>query len=263
MTKHPYFQRKHSILILAHRGERGHAPENTMVAFQRAADLDVDSLETDIHRTADGVIVAFHDDTLERTTNGHGRIQDFTFAQLQELDAGYNWTADHGQTFPYRDKGITIPSLTELFETFADFRINIDIKQESPSIVADFATLIKKHGREQTVCVGSFDDDNINQFRKLLPHVPTAAGYSETRRAVILDKLWLGRFFNASANAFQVPEAQGGIRVVTPSFIQMAHRRGMEVHVWTVNETADMERLIEWGVDGLVTDYPARLLSLL
>ena len=260
---HPYFNRKHPILVIAHRGERGHAPENTMVAFQRAADLDVDILETDIHRTADGVIVAFHDDTLERTTSGTGRIQDYKFAQLQEFDAGYHWTADNGQTFPYRGQGHTIPSLAEVFETFADLRVNIDIKQESPSIVADFAALIKKHGREQTVCVGSFDDNNLAEFRRALPYVPTAAGYGETKRAVIMNKLWLGAFYKAQAQAFQIPEEGEGFNIVTPRFIRMAHRRGLEVHVWTVNETADMERLIAWGVDGIVTDYPKRLLALL
>lgn len=259
---HPYFSRKHPILVIAHRGERGHAPENTMVAFQRAADLDVDILETDIHRTADGVIVAFHDDTLERTTNGIGRIQEYTFADLQELDAGYNWTADGGQTYPYRGQGITIPSMAELFETFPNFRINVDIKQESPSIVDDFAKLIRHHGREQTTCVGSFSDQNLSDFRRAIPAVPTAAGYSETKRAVIMDTLWLGRFYRSGADAFQIPESSEGRQVVTPSFIKMAHRQGIEVHVWTVNETADMKRLLSWGVDGIITDYPQRLLNL-
>ena len=215
---HPYFERKHAILILAHRGERGHAPENTMVAFQRAADLDVDILETDIHRTADGVIVAFHDDTLDRTTSGTGPIQNYTFAELQAFDAGYHWTADGGETFPFRGQGITIPSLAELFETFPDIRINIDIKQESPSIVSDFVQLIRHHGREETVCVGSFDEQTLADFRREMPRGLTAAGYSETKRAVIMNMLGLGWFYRSTANAFQVPEAREGFRVVSPRF---------------------------------------------
>ena len=259
---HPYFERKHPILVIAHRGERGHAPENTMVAFQRAVDLDVDILETDIHRTADGVIVAFHDDTLERVSDGGGRVQDYTFAELQEFDAGYNWTADDGQTFPYRGQGCRIPSLAEVFDAFPDVGVNVDIKQCTPSIVEDFGTLIRKHGRERSVCVGSFNDPTLTAFRRAMPKVVTATGYSETKRAVIMNELWLGRFFRTQASAFQIPEQKEGRRVASPRFIKMAHRKGVEVHVWTVNETADMQRLISWGVDGLVTDYPKRLLDL-
>ncbi|MCP4421279.1 MAG: glycerophosphodiester phosphodiesterase, partial [Chloroflexi bacterium] len=129
------FATQGGVVVLAHRGWRGCYPENTMLAFEKAAELPIDGLEIDIHSTSDGVLVVFHDDSLERTTNGNGRIQDYTFAELQKLDAGYRFTPDDGQTFPFRGQGITIPILAEVFETFPRLWINIDIKQETPSIV--------------------------------------------------------------------------------------------------------------------------------
>lgn len=240
------------------------APENTMVAFEAAVELGADVLETDIHGTADGVLMAYHDDSVERTTDGEGLLREMTLAQIKELDAGYQWTPDDGESYPQRGKGLTVPTLEALFEAFPGMRFNIDIKQQAPSIVRPFAEMIRKYGKENEVLVGSFYNDVINAFRKEIPEVATAGGAAETRNFYLLSKVYLESMARPQAQAFQVPEYDGtGLRVVTERFITAAHKRGIEVHVWTVNDPDEMRRLIEIGVDGIFTDYTSRLLRVL
>lgn len=251
-------------IVFAHRGWRGHYPENTLIAFDRALKaMPSDAIELDIHATADGELVVIHDDTVDRTTNGSGRVQEFSLAALQKLDAGYWWTADNGRSYPYRDRNIRIPTLAKVFQEYPNCWINIDIKQHQPSIVKPFADLIRDFGMEEKVCVGSFDEATVAAFRAELPDVATAASLSEVRRMVILHKLGLGRFFHSPAMAFQIPEKHGRLSLVTPSFTRRAQRQQTAVHVWTVNEEVDMRRMIAAGVDGIMTDYPDRLLRLL
>ena len=263
--KRPFqpFAAENGIIVLAHRGFRGQYPENTMLAFQKAAELGVDGLEMDIHATSDGDLVVSHDETVDRMTNGSGSIKEMTLAELQQLDAGYRWTADEGQTFPFRGQGITIPTLAEVFTAFPQFWINVDIKQAQPTIVMPFVQMIRQFGMAERMMVGSFDTATVHRFRQECPAVATAATEPDARRLVILRKLGLGRFYRGPAQAMQLPEWNGRIRVITPRFLKDAHRAGTAVHVWTVNETVDMNRLIKWGVDGLITDYPDRLLRLL
>lgn len=234
-----------------------------MVAFEAAAELPIDGLETDIHSTADGVLVAIHDETVDRTTNGSGPVKEMTLAQLKQLDAGYRWTPDGGATFPFRGRGITIPTLAEVFDAFPDLWINVDIKQEEPSIVAPFAAMIRRRGLEENMCVGSFSNETVAQFRRLMPSVAKAGSAREVRRLFVLHKLWLGRLYWGNADAFQIPAEHGGVRIITPRFVRDAHTKETAVHVWTVNETTDMQRLLDWGVDGLITDFPDRALKLL
>ncbi|MCB0035302.1 MAG: glycerophosphodiester phosphodiesterase [Anaerolineales bacterium] len=260
---HPYFKRNRKILVMAHRGEQSEAPENTMPAFQAAVDLGVDVIETDIHGTADGQILAYHDDSVERTTDRQGYLREMTLKEVQELDAGYQWSPDGVDNHPYRGLGLTIPTLQELFEAFPKMRFNIDIKQREPSIVKPFADLIRKHNMADTVLVGSFYPDVLAAFRREIPEVVTAASERETRRFYILSKLYLEQLDRPRGRAFQVPEYSGSINVVTKRFVEAAHRKRMEVHVWTVNELDEMERLIALGVDGIFTDYASRLIQLL
>jgi glycerophosphoryl diester phosphodiesterase len=126
-----------------------------------------------------------------------------------------------------------------------------------------FGQMIRRFGMAERMMVGSFNTTTVHQFRQACPEVAMAATEPEVRHLVILSKLGLGRFYQGQAQAMQIPEWNGRIRVITPRFIKDAHRAGTAVHVWTVNETADMQRLMEWGVDGLITDYPDRLLKLL
>lgn len=259
---HPYLEGKKP-LVMAHRGGGGLWPENTMYAFERAVAMGVDALETDIHATADGEIVVMHDDRLERLTDGAGPIKNHTLAELKKLDAGYWWTNDGGKTYPYRGMGITIPTLEELFAAFPGVRINIDIKQDHPSIVTPFVRLLQKYDRLDSVMVGSFHFGQLTLFRNALPQAATAAGDLEVLSFYGLSRLALSAAYLPRADAFQIPECYGRMRIITPRFIRDAHAHNMHVHVWTVNEVADMRRLIDWGVDGIITDYPDRLLSIL
>ncbi|MCB8974943.1 MAG: glycerophosphodiester phosphodiesterase [Ardenticatenaceae bacterium] len=252
-------------VVLAHRGWRGLLPENTMVAFRKARELPIDGLEIDIHQTKDGVIVVCHDDTVDRTTDGNGRIQDHTLPELQQLDAGYRFTTDGGKTFPYRGMGSTIPTLAQVFETFPELWINIDIKQESPSMVQPFADLIRQHNVAHRLCVGSFSNKTVADFRRACPEVARTASHAETVRCYALSKLRLDRFYWGDGHILQIPEVDpdSGLRLVTRRTVEAAHRNNMAVHVWTVNDPADMQRLLDMGVDGLITDFPNQALRLL
>lgn len=247
----------------AHRGGEGQWPSNTLYAFERALALGVDMLEMDIHATADGVLVVRHDPIVDTTTNGVGRISDLTLAQIQALDAGFTWSGDGGQTYPFRGLGITIPTLEQVFLAFPQARLSIDIKPEDPAMVEVFCRMLRSYHKLDQVAVGSFHDAQLRRFRRLCPEVDTDAGVSETRQFFLLNMMRLSRLFRSPAKAFMIPEYVGRMHVVTPEFIHSAHARGIQVHVWTVNEVDDMRRLIEWGVDGIITDYPNSLTALL
>ncbi len=250
-------------LVIAHRGGRGLWPENTLYAYQHAVDLGVDVLEMDMHMTADGVPVMIHDATVDRTTDGAGGVKDMTLEALKALDAGYNWSPDDGATFPYRGQGITVPTLEEVFQAFPHMPMNIEIKQADPPITDVFCQLIRSYGRQNLVLVASFNDQTLADFRAACPEVATSTAREETRLLVILNLVWLGRFYNPPAHAVQVPEENSGIYIMTERFVRTAHNRNLYVDIWTINETADMQRMIDLGVDGIITDYPDRLLSLL
>jgi glycerophosphoryl diester phosphodiesterase len=260
---HPFFDEADSVLVIAHRGGRRLWPENTLYAFQQARDLGVDVLEMDLHSTQDGVLVLMHDSTVDRTTNGIGAIQEHTLETLQALDAGYNWTDDDGATYPYRGLGITVPSLAEVFSALPDTRMNIEIKQAQPAIVQPLCDTIRIYNMTERVLVASFDQDTIYAFRSTCPEVATTAGEDEVLMLYALSFVYLGDLYSPSAEAVQVPVIRGSIHVLIPRFIQAAQGRNMDVHVWTVNELDEMRQVLDLGVDGIITDYPDRLLELL
>jgi glycerophosphoryl diester phosphodiesterase len=250
-------------LVMAHRGGAGLWPENAMYGFERAVALGVDVLETEIHSTADSILVLMHDSTVDRTTNGSGPISAFTLEELKTLDAGYNWTSDGGQTFPLRGSGITVPTLEELFTALPTVRINIDIKQEKPSLVASLCKTIRTFDMVDKVMVASFSSKVLKTFRRGCPEVTTSAGAGEIALFFVMNLVFLGALYKPACQAFQVPEYSRGLRVLTKRFVKTAHGLNLAVHAWTINETTDMQRLLELGVDGIITDYPDRLISLL
>jgi glycerophosphoryl diester phosphodiesterase len=250
-------------LVMAHRGGAGLWPENTMYGFERAVDLGVDMLETEIHSTADNILVLMHDSTVDRTTNGSGPIRAFTLEELKTLDAGYNWTSDGGQTFPFRGSGITVPTLEEVFTALPTARINIDIKQEKPSLVEPLCKTIRTFDMKDKVMVASFNSKVLKAFRRVCPEVTTSAGTGEVAFFFMVNMVFLGAVYRPACQAFQVPEYSSGLRVLTKRFVETAHGLNLAVHVWTINEVTDMKRLLALGVDGIVTDYPNRLISLL
>ena len=268
---HPYFgQFERRPLVMAHRGGKGLWPENTLYAFEQAEALGVDVLEMDLRSTADGVLVLMHDATVDRTTNGSGDVTDLSLSELSVLDAGYNWSAgDAGgsqgdsQAFPYRGKGIGVPTLEQVFTAFPEMPFNIEIKQAEPSISGPLCRLIRDHGLADQVLVASFDQGVIDKFRRECPEVASTAGEDEVTVLFVLSKVGLARLYGMAVQAVQVPEHRSGHHVLVPSFVDAAHRRNLEVHAWTINEVEDMRRLSALGVDGIITDYPDRLMELL
>jgi glycerophosphoryl diester phosphodiesterase len=244
-------------LFFAHRGGSALAPENTLPAFENGLKLGADALETDIHYTRDGEIVAFHDDTLERVTNGSGPISALTYNELRRLDAGYYFTRDGGETYPFRGQGVTIPTLAEIFQRFPEVRVNIDIKLGDEENDRRFVRLLLDNAWEARAMVGSFDYVDIARFRTLSEgRVATSASSSEVRMFLLRVLFRATKRMRVPYDALQVPEVQSGIRVVSQTSIRLAHQLGLDIHVWTVDDRATMERLLDWGVDGVMTDRP-------
>ncbi|HXG85816.1 MAG TPA: glycerophosphodiester phosphodiesterase [Pyrinomonadaceae bacterium] len=246
-------------LAIAHRGGAGLFPENTLYAFERAADLGVDVIEIDVRSTSDGTLVVIHDATVERTTDGSGRVVEMTLDRLKRLDAGYRFSPDGGKTFPLRQSGVTIPTLREVFTAFPAMRFNIEPKQSAPSIIKPLCSIIREHKMIDKSVVGSFTQAVIDDFRRECPEVATSASTTEVAKFLGLYKAGLSKSFSPAMKALQIPEFAG----VGKEFVAAARARNLQVHLWTINETADMKRLLDMGVDGIMTDYPDRLLELL
>lgn len=263
VPEHPFFAGD-DLLVIAHQGGEKLRPDNTMMAFQYAAELGADVLEMDVHSTRDGVLVVMHDERVDRTTNGSGFIREMLITQIQGLDAAYHWPHDNpiGER-PYRGQGVGVPELREVFEAFPEMRLNIEIKQAEPSIVQPLCNMIREFGRSDDILVGSFHDDAIRDFREACPEVATSGTEPEIRAFFVLNAIGLGKVFQPTAPAFQVPEYSGMLHVVTEHFLAGAHRHNIDVHVWTVDDPADMQRLIDLGVDGIITNRPDLLLELL
>lgn len=234
-------------IAMAHRGGSFLTPnlgiENTVRAFSNAVELGYRYLETDVHSSADGQLFAFHDGDLERVTGYEGSLHSLPADDVLQLKVG-------GRE--------PIPSLDELFETFPDINFNIDLKHD-PAVEL-LADAISRHGAERRVCVGSFSRPRIKRFRALLPHVPTAV--SSLGSAA----LTVGRI-SKGGQVYQVPMTHSvgpvTVDVVTPQSIARAHRAGRKIQVWTIDEPTTMHRLIDWGVDGIITDRPDLLKEVL
>ena len=265
VAEHPYFggDTRGRPLVIAHRGGAGLWPENTLHAFERAAALGADVIETDVRATADGELVLIHDETVNRTTDGSGRVRQLTLAELKRLDAGYRWSPDGGQSFPLRGRGLTVPTLREVFAALPRTRFNIEPKQTAPSLAAPLCRLIREHGMQTRVMVAAFRDTAVEQFRRECPEVATSAGTAEVAGFLALQRSGLASSYGPRMQALQVPEWAGSLRVLSEEFVASAHARNLRVHAWTVNAESDMRRLLALGVDGVMTDYPDRLLKVL
>ena len=258
------FQEQNSnFLVFAHRGGGGLYPENTLGAFEYSAQMGVDVLELDVHATRDGTLVVMHDANVERTTDGRGKVSEMTLGEVRKLDAGYKFSTDGGQNFPFRGRQITIPTLEEIFDALPNKTFNIEPKQETPSIIAPLCSLLRTRKMTDKVIVGSFRQSIIDEFRRECPEIATAASPSEATEYLALSKSGLSEAYSPPMQALQIPENLGSLSIVTKDFVENAHRKNLKVHVWTINEPDAMQRLISIGVDGIMTDYPDRLLDLL
>jgi glycerophosphoryl diester phosphodiesterase len=259
---HLYFKRDH-FLVIAHRGGRSLGPESTLHTFQRAVDLGTDVLEMDVQSTKDGHLVVIHDRTVDRTTNATGPVGQYTLAELKEFDAAYGWSPDSGLTYPLRNRDVEIPTLAEVFEAFPKTRMNIEIKDSQESTIPSLCRSIRNHKMSYKVMVAAFDANALEEFRSMCPEVATSAGASEAFLFYYLHKMRLESLLSPDALALQIPETRGDRPVVDRRLVAAAHTRNMRVHVWTVNDVDSMKRLLELGVDGIMTDYPDRLIELL
>lgn len=280
----PWLQKP--FLNIAHQGGAHEAPSNTLFAFKEAERLGYDVLELDVHATADRHLVVIHDTTVDRTTNGSGRIDSMTLAQVKTLDAAYWFSGgadvckDNGCTWPYRGMatgdvtpvaGYTandfkIPTLEEVLIEFPDMLINIEIKRTAPDTVPyekELSDLLNAYERANDTIVVSFYDNATELFKVHNSSVSTATGTGETAAFWASAQGPLPGAPNLRYHALQVPITFEGVTVVTQEFVERAHANGLAVHVWTINAHDEMCELIAWDVDGIMTDRPSVLESIL
>lgn len=240
--------------MFAHRGGARLAPENTIPAFDNGLALGADGLELDVQLSSDGVPMVIHDHTLERTTDRTEPVSALTADDLARVDAGHRFERDGAFTF--RGQGIGIPRLDTVLARYPTTRIIIEMKGGQPELARAVAREIRAAGVVDRVCVGSFYQPSITTLRAEAPEIVTSASQPEARWTLHRSWVrwpWIGprRYV-----AFQVPEFAGRMRVVSPSFVRQVHREGQVLQVWVVNDEADIIRLLDWGVDGVISDRP-------
>lgn len=240
-----------SPIIFAHRGDSAHAPENTISAFKMAAEKGATAIELDVNLSADKQVVVIHDSSVNRTTNGQGKVRSLPYASIRELDAG--------ERFSEQYRGEHIPTLSEVFETMGKrIFINVELKDyvtPSDELVPSVAALVKKHGLQESVMFSSFFQNNLLKVKRLLPEVPCGL-------------LALGNFLGWPARTFSYLRKEysafhPNLQNVTLDLVKRVHASGKRVHVYTVNHAEDIKRLVDFGVDGIFTDDPAHALKVL
>jgi glycerophosphoryl diester phosphodiesterase len=247
------FLDSHRPLIFAHRGGSALGPENTLAAFDLGLGAGADGIELDVHLSADGVAVVHHDETLERTTSGSGPLAAHTAAELARLDAGCRFTSRGN--FPFRNQGIGIPSLADVLTRYRDTRVIIEMKVDAREMGEAVARDVRAAGALERVCVAGYGRHSADAARAGLTGVAASACHPEVRLAFYRGLArWPVR--NVPYHVYQVPESSGPLRIVSPRFIRDAHEAGLRVQVWTVDEEADMRRLLGWGADALITNRP-------
>lgn len=233
-----------------------------MLAFQGAVELGCSHLETDLRMSRDGEIVLMHDATLERTTNGAGAVSSLTLAELKGLDAGYHFSPD-GRTFPARGQGHVIPTLSEVVTALPGVCLNVEIKERGrPDLPRALADFIERHALTDRIIVAAERHALVKDFRRLSHgRVATSASRRECLTFWLGARLGVTGLMSIRYQALQVPVMAGNVPFLTPRLLRAAKRRGLGVHVWTIDEPGEMHRLLDAGVDGLMSDYPDRLLD--
>jgi len=230
-------------LAFAHRGGASDAPENSMAAFEQAVRMGYRYLETDAHVTADGVVLAFHDHALDRVTDGVGTIAELSWSDVRRARI---------------DGREPIARLDELLDAFPDAFVNIDAKHDAA--VEGVVDVVQRTGAGDRVCLASFSDRRIVEMRRHLPGVVSSLGSRGVTRVLAGPA---GRPARLAAECIQVPPTARGVTLVTRRMVDRCHRLGMQVHVWTIDDPVEMHRLLDLGVDGLMTDRPGVLRDVL
>lgn len=266
----PIFPELKRPLLLAHQGGELLAPTNTMAAFDLAHEIGgSDFFDIDVHMTKDGQLVGLHDETVDRTTNGHGRIDSFTLAEAQQLDAGYHFQDLQGN-YSYRGQGVRIAALEEIFRAYSEkYYLHFEVKDTYPKggpsqIEQKLWELIQKYHMEKRVIVASFQQEIVDRFKRLAGgQVVMGAGKAEITWFVLAHKFGLPGFYRRKSNVLEIPTSSSGFNLKDRRLINGAHRLGMEIYYWTIDDPAEMRELIELGADGLFTNRPDLLKALL
>jgi glycerophosphoryl diester phosphodiesterase len=252
-TPHPFVSNAPRPVAIAHRGASEDAPENTLPAFAAAIAAGCRYLETDVHVTRDGVVVAFHDHKLDDKTDRNGPIEALDIAQVEQADAGIHHP-------DFRGTGVTVPRLEEILTRWPDAYVNIDPKTDRA--VAPLAALLDRLDAWERTCIGAFSDCRLARMRTLgRGRACTSMGPAAAATARIAAAT--GRMPRLGADCLQVPMRRHGVTIVTERFVRAAHRSGLPVHVWTVDDASTMHRLLDLGVDGIMTNRPHVLLDVL
>jgi glycerophosphoryl diester phosphodiesterase len=269
--------RSRRIVNFAHQGGSFEGPSSTLHAIERALSNGASAIELDVHATKDRVLVVCHDETVDRTTNGSGQICDLTIDEIEQLDNAY-WFIEGSDVAPGHedeayelrgrapgDRRLGVVRLEEVLTTFPGVVVNMDIKRSTPDVEPYeelLASTLQRLSRVEDVIVASFLDSAIERFRALSPSTPTSAATNET--ANFYRSIQAGEEpLELDVVAFQVPETFAGLTLVDEAFVDAAHRQDIAVHVWTINERDAMERLVDLDVDGIISDCPSVLASVL
>ena len=249
-------------LVIAHRGGAGLWPEATRLAFDQAIGLGVDVLEMDVHLASDGELVVIHDSTVDRTTNGSGAVREFASTDLELLDAGAKWESPtEPGTFPYLGREQGVPRLIDVMNDHPNAALLIEIKPNGSEAAEALCSLLRSEGRTADTIVGSFHQTTLDAFRTVCPEVATGATPREVRNFLIASRLRVAGPYRPRFDVLQVPVRQGNIEVITPSLVRAAKAKGVPVHAWTINESSEIQRLLDLGVEGIITDRPDRALQ--
>ena len=235
-----------------------------MEAFRLAVESGAGGLELDVHMTSDGYLVVIHDASVDRTTDGSGLVRDITLREMRSLDAGYRFTPDGGATYPYRGRGVRVPILGEVLREFPENRVNVDIKEARPGIEAALLKAVSEAGAGDRVLVVSGASEVVERFRKLSGGgISTGASQREIEEFYRSSEMHREDSLRPLYDALQVPVEYQGREVVTPRFVEAAHNRNVRVDVWTIDEEEEMWRLLDLGVDVVMTNRPEVLAKVL
>jgi glycerophosphoryl diester phosphodiesterase len=210
-----------------------------------------------VHASADGVPVVIHDDTLDRTTDGSGPVRRLPLAALQRLDAGHRFRAPDG-TWPYRDRGVRIPTLAELVEAFPETPLNVEIKQDEPPLESAVLAVLDRYRARDRTLLAAEHAPIMARIRAAAPAIATSFSAPEVADFIMRVATGALAGYRPPGIALQVPPAYAGTPIVTAESVAAAHALGLEVHVWTIDDEAEMDALLDLGVDGLMTNLPAR-----
>ncbi len=247
--------------VFGHRGAAALAPENTLPSFALAAQLGADFLELDVHGTSDGTVIVLHDETVDRTTSGTGIAREMAWREVERLDAGHWFRfGSRDDSFPFRGQGVRIPTLDEVLRAFPAHRFNIEIKQAAPPIVDEVLALLRRAGATARALLAAEDD-------AIMASIRAAAGAEIVTGSSVGDVMAFFAHLDAGTLpeyqppgvALQIPTRIHDRVLVDESSVAAAHDKGLEIHVWTINELEEMERLLDLGVDGIMSDQPGLL----